>query len=299
MSARPTPGQLPPEWGLTAESVFTDPRVVAWRHLPERENAVFEHDGERFHVKRYLRGAARQVSGECRGVSLLGDAGVPTVELVAWGVLPDGRGFTFTRDLGPGWVSGQDYLRQGGYFAELLGPTASLAARLHAAGLCHQDLYLCHFFLRTKGDVSLATTPERGSHGRPPAPGRGWTVDDIEGGWDVRLIDVGRVRRLPAWGGPLRAWLARRWCVKDLGEFLYSLTEFDVPIREADAWFARYEALGGLPGLRSAARKKARRIARHDHRLRKRRPGRAVSLPAHLSATPSAAPGREGGKLTA
>lgn len=245
---------------MTGEGVFTDGRVAVWRRLAERENGVFEFGGERFHVKRYLRDGAGQVAGEVGGIGRLVGAGIETVELVAWGVLGDGRGYTITRDLGAGWVSGQAFLREGGRFEEIAGVTAGLAARLHAAGLHHRDLYLCHFFVKRGSDEGV--------------------------GWGVRLIDAGRVGRLSGWGwGWGGGVLWRRWVVKDLAQFVYSLREFAVAEGEVREWLGRYAAAGGPAwgGMWSAVVRKADRIGRHDRRLRADRPGRSVSIPASLA----------------
>jgi heptose I phosphotransferase len=121
-----------------------------------------------------------------------------------------------------------------------------LAAKLHNAGLHHCDLYLCHIFGRVAGEQV-----------------------------ELRLIDAGRVAALPCWP------FARRWVVKDLAQFWYSTIALKVSDAEREAWLAAYVA--ARPGvaagsLRRAVLRKAAWIARHDERLRKRQPGRNVSL---------------------
>lgn len=235
--------------GLGAEAVFTDPRIQVWRSLPERQNATFDFvspDGaaHRWHIKRYLAGHAADVQHEVRGIHLLRDHGIPTVSLIAHGTLSDGRAFLITDDLagfGPADKLPPAALRV------MLEAIVELAARLHAEGLHHQDLYLCHFFVRADGDA----------HQSP-----------------VHLIDAGRVRRLPP--RPLRF----RWVVKDLAQLVFSLRRLDMSA-DADHALDRYCEFRAvvLPRLlRWCIDRKINRIAAHDRRLRQKQPGRDVSL---------------------
>ena len=169
-------------------------------------------------------------------------AGIPTAPLVAHGRLADGRSFVAFADLA-GHTPADKLLAAGHPFEPLLAPTADLAAALHAAGLHHRDLYLCHFMVR-------------------PDP------------FDVRLIDVARVARM---SNPLTR---RRWVVKDLAQFWYSTAELAVTDDHRRRWLGRYAdrrstAAGRLVG---AVRRKAAAIARHDVRLTARQPHRHVSL---------------------
>jgi hypothetical protein len=229
---------------MTPEAVFTDPRVKVWRTLPDRENATVETPLGRLHIKRYKRGSVPDARAELGGLELLRQAGIPTLELVAGETLADGRSFVVTADL-VGYASGQQLMRRGVPFDRLFEPTARLAAQLHAAGLCHRDLYLCHFFCRE-------TDPA-----------------------DVRLIDVARVRKLPAWP------FARRWVVKDLAQFRYSSAEFAVPTGRLDEWLDEYSRLRQLTtrALLRPVQSKTRRIAVHDANLRRDHPDRNISLP--------------------
>lgn len=211
--------------------------------MPERENGVLETPLGRLHVKRYLTASGgREAQAEVDAATLLSERGVPAIKFAAWGELPDGRAFTATEELA-GHVSGQVFLREGGTFREILRPTAALAARLHGAGLHHRDLYLCHFFYR-------------------PSDG------------DCRLIDIARVAALPR-------FFARRWVVKDLAQFAYSMREFALGAEEFREWLDEYGRARGTStaGLQAAVRAKADAIARHDRRLRAKQPNRNVSIP--------------------
>lgn len=263
--------------------VFTDPRVVPWRTLPDRDNATLDlPDGTRLHVKRHKAVSASPTPAEVEvgGLKLLTNAGIPTLDIVAWGVLADGRSFTATRDLA-GYTSGQVHLRNGGGgggggFDDLLLPTAHLAADLHARGLHHRDLYLCHFFLAFAPALS-ATSPSAVPHASAPTaprnPSAPRTTSPVV--TDCRLIDVARVARLPR-------FLARRWVVKDLAQFWYSAAgEFGVPDHKLLAWLDAYAARRNIraSSLVSSVRTKAARIARHDANLKLAQPTRNVSLP--------------------
>lgn len=233
--------------GLDADAVFSHPRIVVWRKLKDRENCTLDAElngrSIRLHVKRYpiLTDA---VADEVKAIGLLQEAGIATVALVGWGRLADGRSFIMTEDL-TGYRDAEKLVQSGTSFESLLEPTADLAARLHAAGLHHRDLYLCHFFIR-------------------PADR------------DVKLIDVTRVSRL---GGALTRG---RWIVKDLAQFWYSTIGVGVGEELRRRWLARYAKTRGIemtPRLRRAIERKVRWIAKHDAKLKKSQPGRNISIP--------------------
>lgn len=233
--------------GIDAEAVFNDPRVVAWRRLPDRENCTLDEDlpdgrHVRFHIKRY---AGSDAGAEVSGHQLLAGAGIPTAPLVGWGGLADGRTFTIFDDL-MGYKPADKLLEGGAAFDVLLEPTSHLAAMLHKARLHHRDLYLCHFMARVIGD-------------KP----------------DLKLIDVARVRPLPA-------FLPRRWIVKDLAQFWYSTLRHAITDDQRVEWLGRYARACGIDDIRllqRAIERKSRSIARHDARLHQKRPQRDVSIP--------------------
>src|SRR5690349_11337105 len=116
--------------GLDADAVFTHPDIAAWRKLPDRENCTLdaEFDGRavRLHIKRYLI-PSRVADDEAKAIELLRQAGIPTVELVGWGRLTDGRSFVITEDLA-GFRDSEKLVRDGVPFESLLAPTADLSA---------------------------------------------------------------------------------------------------------------------------------------------------------------------------
>src|SRR5688572_22999819 len=203
------------EVGLDADAVFEHPDIRVWRSIPERENCVMDAkraDGStiRLHIKRHRSGGAAPAEAEARGIQLLEENSIPTTPLVGWGALEDGRSFVITQDLA-GFRDAEKLVKEGGAPLEkLLVPTARIAAKLHAAKLHHRDLYLCHYFARPQGD-----------------------------GLELRLIDAARVRPLPGW--PFR----RRWVIKDLGQFWYSLGQAGATEEHKNRWLSEYEKAGG------------------------------------------------------
>ncbi|MGD1276134.1 MAG: lipopolysaccharide kinase InaA family protein [Tepidisphaeraceae bacterium] len=235
---------------FTAEMVFQHPDVKPWRQLADRENCLWDirrPDGStlRLHVKRYPPGRHRVAKQEADSYRDLRQAAVPTAKLAAWGTLADGRSFVMIEDLA-GFAAADKLIAAGAPFEKLLIPTADLAAALHNAGFHHRDLYLCHFFAKVDG-----------------------------GGVDVRLIDIARVRRLPA-------LLTRRWITKDLAQFWYSTLALPITDPQRDQWLARYARqtrAADVERLRRAVERKSRFIATHDAKLRARQPHRNISIP--------------------
>lgn len=241
------------EVGLTPEGIFADARVKAWRRLPDRENCTFDADRQdgrhvRWHIKRYPRSAAGKSPArvEAAGAGLLIEGQIPTAPVVAWNELADGRSYIIFEDLA-GYQAADKLIEQGQPFERLLEGTAELAAKLHAAGLHHRDLYLCHFFVRIEPTAT-----------------------------DVRLIDAARVRRLPRW--PFR----NRWIVKDLAQFWYSATRLGVTKELRTRWLERYAEITqvrSIASLRRSIQRKASWIERHDRKLNVRQPNRNISIP--------------------
>ena len=240
-------------YGIDAETIFTHPKIVAWRTLADRENCTF--DGElngkkvRLHIKRYqpARGFTTPAEDEEKALRALQIEQIPTMQLVGWGERGDGRSFIITEDLA-GYQAADKLIEAGTVsFEQLLEPTADLAGKLHQSGLHHRDLYLCHFFARG---------------------------DDPR---DVRLIDAARVARL---GG---VFTRGRWIVKDLAQFRYStLAHPTITDEQRERWLARYASQRGIeltPRLRGAIERKVKWIARHDEKLNRAQPTRNVSIP--------------------
>jgi len=239
-------------FGLDAEAVFSHPDIKVWRSIPERENCILDAtvDGReiRLHIKRYHAagaGTATPAEEEARGIQYLLAKEIPTVPLVGWGRLADGRSFVISEDL-TDFRPADKLIESGFSFDRLLSPTADLAGRLHSCGLHHRDLYLCHFFVKADGE-------------------------QIE----LRVIDAARVRPLPR-------WLKKRWIVKDLAQFWYSATQLGVQKEQLIQWLNRYGAARDLKetsGLLRAIGRKVAWISHHDKKLNRAQPTRNISIP--------------------
>ncbi len=252
----PTHQPLFREIGLDGESVFTDERIKVWRSLPDRENCTLDErlaDGRviRLHIKRYPGGGRgssllRTPAGlEVAGYRLLAENGIPAAPLIAHGRLADGRNFVILQDLS-GYTPADKLVERGTPFEALLEATARVAAKLHAAGLHHRDLYLCHFM-----------------------------ASDEQVPVDIQLIDTARVARLN------NLLTRKRWIVKDLAQFWYSTTKLNVTDEQRRRWLEVYadaRQIASGPILKAIERK-VQSIARHDVRLNEKQPRRNISLP--------------------
>ena len=119
---------------------------------------------------------------------------------------------------------------------DLVVKAAKLAAAMHANGMAHQDFYLVHIFVMPDDTLSM--------------------------------IDLQRMIRSPN--------LARRWVVKDLAQFLFSVRPYAQPgdIALFVKIYARERGLGllALRHILDEAVNKAETIAKHDaRRVRKAR----------------------------
>jgi heptose I phosphotransferase len=95
---------------------------------------------------------------EVNAIQKLNAIGIPTTPLVAYGQRGYNpatmQSFVMTEDLGDivtledvcrAWLEGAPNMA---WRAGILKALAQLAAKLHSAGLCHRDFYLCHFVLK-------------------------------------------------------------------------------------------------------------------------------------------------------
>lgn len=231
--------------GLTdAMSVFDNPHIVAWRSIRERENCVLDlDDGRRLHIKRNKHGF-RGVDQEVQGIRYLEKSGIPTVPLVGYGRLNDGRGFLITENLDD-FADCERLLEAGIPFQKLLNPLALTAGKLHAARLHHRDLYIGHFW------ANLTTDPVQ-----------------------VRLIDAARVRPLPR-------LFKSRWLVKDIAQFFFSLQRFKILSTLIDQWWSVYTSCCAYPvteRFKTRVLRKTTWIQQHDEKLRRKDPNRNLPI---------------------
>lgn len=228
-------------------------------HRAERGTSRFELTDERgvvrgFYIKRHgraslwervkplLRGqpATFGAEPEWRAMLAFHEAGVPCARPVAMGqggvrsfvVTAELVGVKLSRLLAT-WPPGGERLVPP---RALLNEVADLAARMHGAGLHHQDFYLSHLMQVEAGESKV-----------------------------VHVLDLGRARRVTG-------RLSRRWIVKDLAQLLHSAKA----VRRMDRLRFLRRYLGGrlLPEHRPlirAVERKAAAIARHDTKRRRRR----------------------------
>lgn len=232
---------------LAVDAIFHDPRIQVWRDIPERQNCTLNCNipgASRLHIKRFKAPHGKEALQEAGAIGLLQDAGIATVPLVAAGAMPDGTGFLISADLAG--YEPADRVLQRSADPGVVDRIADLALKLHASGLHHRDLYLCHFFVKAE-----------------------------EAGAPIHLIDPGRVARLPY--PPFHY----RWIVKDLAQLCYSVTDAGLPSALRGRILARYLqhcSAGRQVIVRGWVPLKESRIARHDRKNRQTRPERRVSL---------------------
>jgi lipopolysaccharide core heptose(I) kinase len=163
---------------------------------------------------------------EARNVRKLESAGIPCMELAAFGekLGQDGllESFLLTPEL-EGFTQLDDFLRErfqplatehsrqrNVHLQQLISRVAAIAKQFHEAGFNHRDLYCCHFFVRE-------TTP---------------------GDFEIRLIDLQRVQH--------RRRLRRRWLVKDLAQLAYSAPRDRIKCTQKMAFIREYFGVAKL-----------------------------------------------------
>ncbi len=178
---------------------------------------------------------------EMRNIQAVRDAGVPTMQVLAWGQQPP-RSYILVTS-----VPGEAVERCGNAFFARYGQDmtvcdaftwqlANMASRLHQAGLFHRDFYASHVFLEIRDELP-----------------------------HLYLIDLARIiaprfRRF-------------RWVVKDLAQLKYSMPDRWVN-GYWEGFLQRYLEHPSGPGLRRLQRaidRKVQRMTRHDVRRRARR----------------------------
>ena len=143
-----------------------------FRNVPGRKTMQVELDGKSYFIKQHfgvgwgeivksflsgkkpILGAMTEVSA----IQKLDAIGIPTTPLVAYGQQgcnpASMRSFVVTEDLGDidsledicaDWQANPP---DAAFKRKIIIAMAQLAAKLHNAGLCHRDFYLCHFALK-------------------------------------------------------------------------------------------------------------------------------------------------------
>jgi heptose I phosphotransferase len=150
----------------------------AFRDVPGRKTIQMQLGGKSYFIKQHfgvgwaeifknlisfkkpILGAITEVSA----IQKLNEISIPTTPLVAYGQRGCNpatmQSFVMTEDLGDivtledvcaAWLKASPNMASR---ADVLKALAQLAAKLHAAGLCHRDFYLCHFVLKKQDSES-------------------------------------------------------------------------------------------------------------------------------------------------
>jgi heptose I phosphotransferase len=196
-----------------------------FRQLEQRQTQAVVVAGRRFFIKRHhgvavaeilknllaLRLPVVSARNEYRAISALQKAGVKTPVVAAYGrrgLLPSQlESFLVTEDVGP-HQSLEDLCRpwatQRPAFTgkrALLLQLADISRRMHGAGICHRDYYLCHFL-----------KPEQG--------------------YELVLIDLHRAL--------VKTRLGQRWIIKDLAGLYFSALDVGLTSRDLLRFIACY-----------------------------------------------------------
>jgi len=132
----------------SADEIVAHPGLVVRRRLKDRVNAVLDD----LVVK--ITADPREAAREWENHRMLMAAGFRVPHPAVGGVLEDGRGLFATRRL-DGWFPMDDVWDTLDRRAAVRA-CADVVRRLHACGLVHRDLYLCHLFVRPgETDVTL------------------------------------------------------------------------------------------------------------------------------------------------
>lgn len=202
--------------------------------------------------KNLLQGrlAVVDASNEWYAIRRLGELGIPTLEPVAYGVRGGNpatrKSFLITREL-TGTLSTAVFTEQWRQEppdyrlrVAMIRRIAEIARTLHAGGVNHRDLYLCHFLL------------------------------DISAGRDAVSADNLRFYVVDLHRAQLRDRVPRRWLVKDVASLYFSALDIGLTRRDVLRFLRSYF---GLPlktvvqtkgDLLRAVERKARKLYRRD-----------------------------------
>lgn len=206
-----------------------------FRALEQRQTLAFTLEGQRYFIKRHRGAQLREIlknllslrlpvtgaRNEFVALRAMQQQGLPVPVPAAYGrrgLLPSTlESFLVTHDVGA-HESLEDHCRRWSVatpaFAhkhELLQRIAGIARRMHGAGICHRDFYLCHF-LRRSTDGELVVIDLHRALVKQRLPQR-WIIKDLAGLWfsamDTGLTQRDLLRFVRAYrGAPLRSALA-------------------------------------------------------------------------------------------
>ncbi len=258
---------LPDSWrrGRSEAAVFAELAALEgkiFRDKDGRRTLKFRRDGRSYFIKFY-RGIGwpklvkslltlRQLPvstarPEWEAIRRLTDSGIPTMKLVGYGSCgwnPANRqSFVITEEL-ENTVSLEDFCRPWprrppapGLKRALLREVARITRAMHAGGLNHRDLYICHFLLQLD------------DCGRPA-----WREKHPL----LYLIDLHRVQQRQA--------VPKRWRVKDLASLYFSSLDLGLGRRDI-AFFLRCYYQAPLRTIFNREKTTLRRVAAKTRQL--------------------------------
>lgn len=214
---------------LWLDAVFTrawqgqDPFAAAraiggevFRELEQRQTLAFTLDGQRYFIKRHqgarlgellknllsLRLPVVSARNEYVALRAMQALGLQVPQPAAYGRrgwLPAQlESFLVTHDVGP-HESLEDHCRDWAgqppvfrHKQALLLQVAQIARRMHGAGICHRDFYLCHFLRRERDGELVVIDLHRALVQRRLAAR--WIIKDLAGLW-FSAMDAGLTQR--------------------------------------------------------------------------------------------------------
>ena len=242
-----------------------DTRGEIFREPPGagRRTLRFEQDGRGYFLKLHWGVGWREIfknlfslrlpvlgaGNEWRALQRLDALGIETMHLAAYGEAgwnpARRRSFVITREL-QNTISLEDYCldwekappRPAIKWA-LIRRVAEMTARMHAHGMNHRDLYICHFLLQQPWD------------GRPE-------------GLHLYLIDLHRVQ--------IRSAVPRRWLVKDLAALYFSALHIGLTRRDLLRFMRWYNGQRASESLRGGSERLWREAEQRALHLERTKP---------------------------
>ena len=233
---------------------------TVFRNVAGRKTFRFELDGRGFFAKAnhgvgwreifknwvVLKRPVLDASNEYGAAMLLGNAGLATLEVAAFGVRgwnPAARHSFLVTDEISAVQSLEDYCLDWPQRAPvplvkwgLIARVAQIARVMHGLGINHCDFYICHLLLADPLELSAANVKSVRLH----------------------LIDLHRAQK--------RTRVPRRWLVKDLGGLYYSAMDIGLTRRDVLRFLACYFEQPAAEVLKGNA-KLLREVERRAHAL--------------------------------
>lgn len=241
---------------------FSAARAISgttFRKLEQRQTLAFSNANNCYFIKRHrgvtwkeifknllqLRLPVVSARNEFNAIRRLQQLGIKVPSVAAYGRrgwLPASlESFLVTDDVGE-HVSLEDHCRHWRqhkpdfrHKLQLLLEIASIARKMHGAGICHRDFYLCHLLLTGNGNP-------------------------------LTVIDLHRAL--------IKDSLAQRWIIKDLGGLYFSAMDSGLTQRDLLRFLRQYrqlplrQILKEEAGFWQAVTARARRLYRKDHASR-------------------------------